>query len=395
MPDTEVITPLPHPVLTSLCRLIGDRLGADLVIITDVHHGMLASHSWPLSLKVPPLAHLMDADMLVLTDTTDDLRFEALADAMGGFRTGFYAASRLRRSDGETLGFMYLLRQAPRTFERQHYQAFLDSICLASDYLVQDQALKRAVQVEVRLLPFESGVRSLTDAVIAYNTAGYVTCANLAAEHLFGAPTAELEGQPLTELIPGGPNTLPNANAETWQLGHVEGRTRQGAVLYLDVASRQMQVDNTHCTLLIRNVSDLHENVAALAQSQLHAQALLQAIPDTLFVLSKDGLILSYKPDSLPLERNPVGRSVYQVWSHESAGLVMLYLRLTLEGGQRSRAFALQSPLGSDGTPELEGRLTPMGSERALLVVRDVTMDQALDVPALAGQAPLSVGEEV
>ncbi|MFD1734118.1 PAS domain-containing protein [Deinococcus malanensis] len=344
MPDTEVITPLPHPVLTSLCRLIGDRLGADLVIVTDVQHTILASHSWPLSLPVPPLAALMTADMLVLTDTTDDPRFEPLADAMGDFRTGFYAAAVLRRRDGEPLGFLYLLRQDPRTFERQHYQAFLDAICLASDYLVQQQLLKRAIQVEARLLPFESSVEVFTDAVIVYNDAGLVTCANPAAEQLFGAPVNELEGQLLTALIPGGPDVLPSPDAETWQLGHVEGRTRKGGVLQLDIASRQMQVEDAHYTLLIRDMSDLNENIAALAQSQLHAQALLQAIPDSLFVLSKDGLVLNYKADSLRLERNPVGRSVYQLWSHNAAALIMVYLRLTLQGAQRSRAFVLEPP---------------------------------------------------
>lgn len=376
MPDTEVITPLPHPVLTSLCRLMSDRLGADLAIITDAQHRTLASHSWPLSLPVPPLAALMTADMLVLTDTTDDPRFEPLADAMGGFRTGFYAAAVLRRSDGEPLGYLYLLRQDPRTFERQHYQAFLDAICLASDYLVQHQALQRAVQVEARLLPFESGVEVLTDAVIAYDKLNRVIYANPAAEQLFGAPIAELEGQLLTALIPGGPDVLPSPDTDTWQLGHVEGYTRKGAVLQLDVAIRQMQVDGAQCTLLIRNVSDLNQNIAALAQSQLHAQALLQAIPDSLFMLSKDGLVLSYKPDSFRLERNPVGRSVYQLWPHNAAALIMVYLRLTLQGAQRSRPFVLEPPVGSEGARELEGRITPIGTERALLVVRNVTLEQ-------------------
>ncbi|MDB5044775.1 MAG: domain S-box [Deinococcus sp.] len=379
MPDTELLIPLPHPVLTSLCRLISDRLGADLAIITDVQHSILASHSWPLSLPVPPLAALMTADMLVLTDTTHDPRFERLADAMGGFQTGFYAASSLRRADGEVVGFLYLLRQLPRTFERQHYQAFLDAICLASNYLMQQQALKRAVQVEARLLPFESGVETLTDAVITYNDLGRITYANRPAEQLFGASATELEGQPLNALIPGGPDRLPRADAERWQLGHVEGLTQDGMLLHLEVASRQLQVDGNHCTLLIRNVSNQQWTVAALAQSQLHTQALLQAIPDTLFVLSKEGVVLSYKPDSIRLERDPLGRSVYQIWPIDTAGLIMVYLNLTLQGDRRSRAFVVQPPLGNEDGLQLQGRLTPMGSERALLIVRNLTLEEQRD----------------
>ncbi len=317
MPNTELLTPPPHPVLTSLCRLISERLGADLALITDARHCILASHSWPLSLSVPPLAALMTADMLVLTDTTHDARFESLADAMGGFQTGFYAASTLRSPEGDILGYLYLLRQHPRSFERQHYQAFLDAICLASEYLVHQHALKRAAQVEARLLPFESGIESVTDALLTYNQAGRITYANPAAAHLFGLPETDLEGQPLTELIPGGLESLPQANPETWQLGRVEGLTQDGVTLHLEVASRQLQVDGKQSTLLIRNISEQQGALTALAQSQLQAQALLHAIPDTLLVLSKEGLILSYKPDSLHLPRDPVGRSIYQLWSLE------------------------------------------------------------------------------
>ncbi|MFB9990564.1 hypothetical protein ACFFLM_00995 [Deinococcus oregonensis] len=103
-------------------------------------------------------------------------------------------------------------------------------------------------------------------------------------------------------------------------------------ILHLEVANRQLQVDSEQFTLLIRNVSVQQEAMVALAQSQPHPQALLHAIPDTLFVLSKEGLVFSYKPDTLQLSRNPVGRSIYQVWSQESAGLIMLYLNLTLQG---------------------------------------------------------------
>ncbi|THF66715.1 PAS domain-containing protein [Deinococcus sp. Arct2-2] len=375
MPDTELLTPPPHPVLTSLCRLISDRLGADLALITDAQHTVLASHRWPLSLPVPPLASLMTADMLVLTDTTHDARFKLLADAMGGFQTGFYAASSLRNSGGEVLGFLYLLRQLPRTFERQHYQAFLDAICLASDYLVQQQAFRRAVQIGARLLPFESGVKTLTDAVIAYDQRGQVTYANRAAEQLFGASVSNLEGQPLTALIPGGPDSLPVADTQRWQLGHANGLTQDGLLLHLEIASRQLQLGSSHSTLLIRNVSEQRGAVAALAQSQLHTQALLQAIPDALFVLSREGVVLSYNPDSLRLQRDPVGRSMYQVWPVDTAGLVMVYLNLTLQSNRRSRAFMLQPPLGTDDGLKLEGRLTPMGSERGLLVVRNLTAE--------------------
>ncbi len=34
-PAKGAITPPPHPVLTSLCRLMGERFGADIVLVTD------------------------------------------------------------------------------------------------------------------------------------------------------------------------------------------------------------------------------------------------------------------------------------------------------------------------------------------------------------------------
>jgi len=167
----EVILPPPHPPLDSLCRLLGERFSADLVVVSDAGHTTLAAHHWPVALSLLVPESLSSADTLILTDTTHDDRFQAL-EAQLGFQVGFYAGSALKAPDGTLLGHLFLLGRTPRPFARQHHQAFLDGLCMASNHLEQRRGLLRAARIEAELLPYRSGVETLADAILGVNGDG-------------------------------------------------------------------------------------------------------------------------------------------------------------------------------------------------------------------------------
>lgn len=376
---TEMILPPPHPPLDSITRLLGERFGADIVLISDPDHVPLAAHHWPLTLSLRVPDDLVSADMLILTDTRGDARFEDF-ETQTGFPVGFYAASALKAPDGTLLGHVCLLGHQPRTFERQHHQALLDGLCVISDYLEQQRNARRAARVETELLPYRSGVETLADAIIGINGGGSVIYANRAAETLFARPLAQLEHQPIQNLIAGGLSELPEAVSDRWVLGHAEGLRGDGLErLTLEVAARRTQVDPNGMTLLIRDVSAYEHTLASLNASQLQNEALLRAIPDTLLILSKDGVVLSQKAeDGTDIHR--VGRNVYELWPIEVADQMMLYLRMVQRGDPVIRTFSFRE----QGEPpqQFEARLIPMNAERALLVLRSQSMDRALEKTA-------------
>lgn len=375
----EVILPPAHPALISICRLLGERFSADLVIVSGADHTTLAAHHWPVIRPLQVPKSLSSADMLILTDATHDGRVQELETQLG-FAVGFYAASGLKGPDGHLLGHLYLIGRSPRMFERQHHQTFLDGLCVASDYLEQRRVALRLARIEAELLPYRSGVETLADAVLGVNGEGCIIYASRAAETLFGQPAARLEGQLLSHYLPNGLDALPELAPDRWTAGHAEGR-RGEEVLKLDVAGRRNQGDPSGVTLLIRDVSAQEHTLASLSASQIQIEALLRAIPDALLVLSSDGVVLSQKAGAaLPDGEAVVGRSVYEVWPIDVAEQMMLYVQMVQRGDAVVRTFSFRTR--GERPQQIEARLVPMDRRQALMVLRSHTLDQVLETTA-------------
>lgn len=113
----------------------------------------------------------------------------------------------------------------------------------------------------------------------------------------------------------------------------------------------------------------------ALRRSEIRHRAVLEALPDLLFILGRDGRYLAVhaaRPETLAASRETLlGSSIPEVLPPEAARVWMTEIGLCLDRGEsRVIEYSLAVPAGKR---DFEGRIVPYDAESVLSVVRDVT----------------------
>lgn len=131
-----------------------------------------------------------------------------------------------------------------------------------------------------------------------------------------------------------------------------------------------------YCALLFRDITTKVESDYALKRIQERNIALLEAIPDTLLVCNKDGLIITYKRAPVKLIEN---ESVFEAGSYVSkanlpAELIGQLLNSIAEVFQSNmlKTLVLEIPTGAR-IVYAETRLLPLGNNEVLILFRDLT----------------------
>jgi signal transduction histidine kinase len=139
---------------------------------------------------------------------------------------------------------------------------------------------------------------------------------------------------------------------------------------------------NTLYTLGVsEDVTDLKQLEEAVRKSDLKSRALLSVVPDMVFRLRRDGVVLDFKPakdsplltPSIKLE----GRNIRELLPEQVARQAMHYLELTLSTGH-IQTFTCQYLL-PDYLRDFEARSVVCGVDEVLAVVRDVTERKRLE----------------
>jgi signal transduction histidine kinase/PAS domain-containing protein len=131
--------------------------------------------------------------------------------------------------------------------------------------------------------------------------------------------------------------------------------------------------------------------VEALRTSEARNRALLDAIPDSIYVNDRDGNILDYKAPRdgrpMPAVDSFVGKRVADVWPEDLADLIIRVTRATLDSGEvQTIDYLVPTALGP---AYRETRMVPYGADRVLALVRDV------DASKRAEQALQSLNQEL
>ena len=122
-----------------------------------------------------------------------------------------------------------------------------------------------------------------------------------------------------------------------------------------------------------RDISVERDALEALRASEEHNRALLDAIPDSIYVTDRDGMFLDFRPpsDGRPMAHDAyVGRHVRDIAAPDQAAMFLSSVRSALDSGE-IRTIEYQVPL-ADGPVHREARLVPYGTDRVLFLVRDV-----------------------
>ncbi|QTA82278.1 Histidine kinase domain-containing protein, Double Cache 1 and HAMP and PAS domains-containing [Desulfonema limicola] len=113
----------------------------------------------------------------------------------------------------------------------------------------------------------------------------------------------------------------------------------------------------------------------ALQKSEEQARALINAIPDMLFRLDKNGVYLDYKAERSELyskSSDIIGMKNRDITPPEFADLVDYYISRTLKTGNM-QIFEYQLPVPGKGIRDYEARMAASGDDEVTAIVRNIT----------------------
>lgn len=108
------------------------------------------------------------------------------------------------------------------------------------------------------------------------------------------------------------------------------------------------------------------------------AKAMVDAIPDMMFRIDRNGVFLDYKADIKDLhEQNKslIGQRNRDVTPPEFADLIDYEIEKTLASGQ-IRTFEYQLPVPGKGLLDFEARMVPSGKDEIVAIVRNITVQK-------------------
>ena len=153
-------------------------------------------------------------------------------------------------------------------------------------------------------------------------------------------------------------------------------RKKNGDEFWAQVSLHKTQIGGQDRILAsVHDITDRKSAEEALIASENHSRALINALPDMMFMLDSDGVYLDYKAAKGELYYQPetiIGKRNRDITPPEFADMVDEKIKLTLETGQ-IQVFEYQLPVPSNEMASFEARMVPGGPNKVIAIVRDVT----------------------
>lgn len=211
-----------------------------------------------------------------------------------------------------------------------------------------------------------------SQGLILTDRQGLIVQMNEAAEHLLGYLGSELCGSPLQSLVV---ETLPGnglAGKHMSLTGNM--RSKDGSDIPVTLRFSPLLGDGQYQVLLISGLSDNPPREAEIKRQQTKLNALLEAIPDSIFFQDFDGNFLDYYPPVTGRFLEPgtpvKGCKMSEVFPEKLAARF-----LEAFGSIRSNREPVQFEFsqGTNPVAYYEARLVPVNNRKILSIVREVT----------------------
>ncbi|RKX27107.1 MAG: hypothetical protein DRP45_01870 [Candidatus Zixiibacteriota bacterium] len=245
---------------------------------------------------------------------------------------------------------------------------------------------------------------SVMDAVIMMDDQGNISFWNNAAEHIFGYSNSEAKGRNLHDLI--APKRYHEAHHKAMPHflatgeGAAMGKTleltafrKDGTEFPVELSISPLQMNGQwHAVGLVRDIAERKEAEKALKENMKRNKALLQAMPDLIFVLSRDGTYIDVNVHdeaaiSIPLDEI-IGKNIRDAGFPDNALVsIMKRIKSTLNTGQSQMLnYELTVP---QGRRHFEARMVRLTEDRILACVRDITEQKKIQDSLLRMKAAM------
>jgi PAS domain S-box-containing protein len=246
------------------------------------------------------------------------------------------------------------------------------------------QADSPPVVVESR---YRQMIEEAADVAYTINALGFFTYVNPASEQLTGYSPQELIGAHFTILVAHGWRR----RLIEFYVKQIETRervtriefpiaTKAGQIKWVEqivtLAENNGEIEGFYS--IVRDVTARREIEDALRRSEAENKALLQAIPDRIFIVKKDGSYIQYQGgdemEAAFLSGQFSGQNARDQHLLTPEALregARLMEKAQAEGSLQTFEFEANTP---SGRRSFEGRLTALnGGDQALLIARDIT----------------------
>ncbi len=228
-------------------------------------------------------------------------------------------------------------------------------------------------------------VDSSSDAIIGKDLDGIITSWNMGAQRTYGYSPDEAIGRSISILAPDGyKDEIPRLMEKIKQGGEIAHydtvRARKDGKL-IDVSITLSPIKNTSgeisgVSTVARDVSDNKRIERALRESEEQNRAIINAVPDILFRVSREGVLLDFRaPDESVLYLQPgafLGKSIVEVMPSNVWEPALKAIGKAIETDM-IQTFEYELPMAGEGIKFYEDRTVKLSENEALSVIRDIT----------------------
>ena len=269
-------------------------------------------------------------------------------------------------------------------------------------------ALAERRRAEEALQTSERRYRALVESgqglICTHDMNGVFLSVNPAAARLLGYEPGEMVGKHVAEFL--SPWSLERVDEYFGYLkrdgvdeGLIRARARDGSEQVWVYQSTLFEQPGAE-PIVLGHAQDITGRVRAeeaLRESESRNRALLDAIPDMMFILGRDGVIHDFKASRevepiLPPEKL-LGRELSEVLPQELAERTLPYIAHALASGE---VFVYEYDLPSPGDRvHFEGRLVALGEDKVMAMVRDITDRKRAEAALQRSEAALEEAQRI
>jgi PAS domain S-box-containing protein len=265
-----------------------------------------------------------------------------------------------------------------------------DGTVLAFALVIEDINERRRMEMARRLAgeSYEKAFRRSPYPMLLFDPqTRLVHNVNAAALAKYGYSREEFLGLDILELrLPEDRTLLLEhlaAGLPDFHRGVTRHRLRDGRVIDVEVVGQSFEVAGKKLRMVyVEDITEQRRAIEALARSEAANQALIEAIPDLIFRVSKDGRYLSFVPaPNVRLAAHPeefLGQPLESVLPTDIAGVARQTVTQALASSQ-AQTFEYELTVGGV-RGAYEARLVPVdGEDEVVAIVRDITERKAAE----------------
>ncbi|WP_448570568.1 PAS domain S-box protein [Trichothermofontia sp.] len=257
------------------------------------------------------------------------------------------------------------------------------------EVLVLVRDITERKQAELALRASEERLQHFFDTTfeaVLIHEQGRILDVNRAAEVLFGYTTAQMQTMTVLDLAPPATHEMLRQRLRNPNYRHpfeAIGLRHDGSQFIAEVIGKSIRYQGREARVVgIRDITERKQAEEALRRSEARHRALVDALPDIMFRIHRDGTYLDCKAakDAMILASpsDIIGKNVRQVLPPAAAAQRLHYIEQTLEAGEMQIfEYQLSMPSASPGQAvevrDYEARLSVSGRDEVLVIVRDIT----------------------